>query len=84
MFYCTFYCFKIVLRAVNLLHDKKSSLKYDYDNNHQPEPKGPLKNGVLQVLFCWENQTVLQCLKNHRKNCFTCNIFLELKTESFG
>ena len=45
---------------------------------------GLLKNGVLQVLSSWENQTVLQCLKHHRKNCFTFNIFRELKMESFG
>ena len=63
---------------------KKSSWKYDYDNNHELEPVGLLKNGVLQVLSSWENQTVLQCLKHHRKNCFTFNIFWELKMESFG
>ena len=80
----TFYFFKIVLCAVNLSHDKKSSWKHDCHNNHELEPKGLLKNGVLQVLFSWENQTVLQCLKHHRKNCFTFNIFWELKMESFG
>ena len=63
---------------------KKGSWKYDYDNNHELEPVGLLKNGVLQVLSSWENQTVLQCLKHHRKNCFTFNIFWELKMESFG
>ena len=63
---------------------KKTSWKYDYDNNHELEPVGLLKNGVLQVLSSWENQTVLQCLKHHRKNCFTFNIFWELKMESFG
>ena len=45
---------------------------------------GLLINVVLQVLSSWENQTVLQCLKHHRKNCFTFNIFWELKMESFG
>ena len=29
---------------------KKISWKYDYDNNHELEPVGLLKNGVLQVL----------------------------------
>ena len=82
MFYCTFYFFKIVLCAVNLSMIKKSSWKHDCDNNHELEPKSLLKNGVLQVLFFWENQTVLQCLKHHRKNCFTFNIFWELKMES--
>ena len=53
---------------------KKSSGKYDYDNNHELEPMGLLENGVLQV-SSWENQTILQCLKHHRKNCFTFNIF---------
>ena len=75
MFYCAFYFFKIVLCAVNLLHDKKSSWKYDYDNNHELEPVGLLKNGLLQVLSSWENQTVLQCLKYHKKNCLTFNVF---------
>ena len=86
LFYCVFYLFKIVLCAqlVNLSHDKKSSWKYDYDNNHELQPVGLLKNVVLQVLSSWENQTVLQCLKHHRKNCFTFNIFWELKMESFG
>ena len=74
MFYCTCYFLEIVLCAVNLSHDKKSSSKYDYDNNHELEPVGLLKNGVLQVLSSWENQTVLQCLKHHRKNYFTFNI----------
>ena len=60
---------------------KKSSWKYDYDKNHELEPVCLLKNGVLQVLSSWENQTVLQCLK---QNCFTFNIFWELKMESFG
>ena len=69
---------------VNLSHDKKNSWKYDYDNNQELQPVGLLKNGVLQVLSSWENQTVLQCLKHHRKNCFTFNIFWELKMESFG
>ena len=63
---------------------KKTSWKYDYDNNHELEPVGLLKNGVLQVLSSWENQTVLQYLKHHRKNCFTFNIFWELKMELFG
>ena len=63
---------------------KKSSRKYDYDNNHELEPVGLLENSVWQVLSSWENQTVLQCLKHHRKNCFTFNIFWELKMESFG
>ena len=77
---------KIVLCAVNLSHDKKkkTSWKYHYDNNHELEPVGLLKNGALQVLSSWQNQTVLQCLKRHRKNCFTFNIFWELKMESFG
>ena len=44
----------------------------------------PIKKGLLQVLSSWESQTVLQCLMNLRKNCFTFNIFLELKMESFG
>ena len=38
---------------------KKTSCKYDYSNNHDLEPVGLLKNGVLQVLSSWENQTVL-------------------------
>ena len=63
---------------------KKSSWKYDYDNNHELEPVDLLKNDVLQVLPSWENQTVLHFLKHHRKNCFTFNIFWELKMESFG
>ena len=54
---------------------KKSSWKYDYDNNHELEPVGLLENGVWQVLSSWENQ---------KKNCFTFNIFWELKMESFG
>ena len=63
---------------------KKSSWKYDYDNNHELEPVGLLKNGVLQVLSSWENQTVLQCLKHHRKNCFTFNmIFVRTKNGMF-
>ena len=82
MCYCAFYFFKIVLCAVNLLYDKKSSWKYDYDNL-ELEPVSPLKNGVAGIIF-WENQTVLQCLKHHRKNCFTFNIFWEPKMESFG
>ena len=61
---------------------KKSSWKYDYDNSHELEPVGLLKNGVLQLLSSWENETVLQCLKHHRKNCF--NVFWELKMESLG
>ena len=84
MFYCTFYFFKIVLCAVNLSMIKKSSWKHDCDNNHELEPVGLPKNGVLQVLSSWENQTILKCLKHHRKNCFTFNIFWELKMESFG
>ena len=82
MFYCTFYFFKIVLCAVNLSMIKKSSWKHDCDNNHELEPVGLPKNGVLQVLSSWENQTILKCLKHHRKNCFTFNIFWELKMES--
>ena len=85
VFYCTFCFFKFVLCAVNLSHDKKkSSWKYDYDKNHELEPVGLLNNGVLQVLSSWENQTVLQCLKHRKKNCFTFNIFWELKMEYFG
>ena len=53
---------------------KKSSWNYDYDNNHGLEPVGLLKNGVLQVLSSWENQTAL----------LTFNTFWELKMESFG
>ena len=66
------------------MHDKKSSWKYDYDNNHELEPVGLLKNDVLQVLSSLENQAVLKCLKHQRKNCFTFSIFWELKMESFG
>ena len=44
----------------------------------------PVKKGLLQVLSPWESETVLQCLKDHRKKCFTFNIFGELKMESFG
>ena len=35
---------------------------------------GLLKDGVLQVLTSWENQTVLQCLKHHRINVFPDSI----------
>ena len=63
---------------------KKSSWKHDYNNNHELEPVGLLKNGLLRLLSSCENQTVLLCLKHHRKNCFTFNIFWELKMESFG
>ena len=38
---------------------KKSLLNNVYDNNHELEPVGLLKNGALQVLFSWQNQTVL-------------------------
>ena len=51
MFYCTFYFFKIVLCAVNLSHDKKSSLKHDCDNNHELEPKGIEKRCVAGIIF---------------------------------
>ena len=86
VFILLYFFFKIVLCAqlVNLSHDKKNYWKYDYDNNQELQPVGLLKNGVLQVLSSWENQTVLQCLKHHRKNCFTLDIFWELKMESFG
>ena len=84
MFYCTFYFCKIVLCEINWSHDKKSSWKHDCDNNHELEPVGLPKNGVLQVLSSWEKQTILKCLKHHKKNCFTFNIFWELKMESFG
>ena len=57
-----------------------SSWKYDYDNNHVLQPVGLLKT----VLSSSENQTVFQCLKHDRKNCFKFNIFWELKMESFG
>ena len=37
-----------------------------------------------QVLSSWENQTVLQCFKHHRKKCFACNrIFLRIKNGIF-
>ena len=63
---------------------KKSSLKYDYDNNQELQPVGLLKNVVLQILSSWENQTVLQCLKCHRKKCFTFDrILLRIKMETF-
>ena len=84
MFYCIFYFFRIVLCAINFSHDKKSSWKHDCDNDHELEPVGLLKTGVLQALSSCENQTVLQCLKHHMKNCFTFNIFWEIKMESFG
>ena len=74
-FIVLFIFFKIVLCAVNLSMIKKSSWKHDCDNNHELEPVGLPKNGVLQVLSYWENQTILKCLKHHRKNCFTFNIF---------
>ena len=32
---------------------------------------GFLKNGMLQVLTSWEDQTVLQCLKHHRIYMFS-------------
>ena len=80
IFFNCFMCGKFIIKKMI----KKISWKYDYDNNHELEPVGLLKNGVLQVLSSWENQTVLQCLKHHRKNCFTFNIFWELKMESFG
>ena len=74
MFYCTFYFFLIILcEFIIRKMIKKTSWKYDYDNNHELEPVGLLKNGVLQVLSSWENQTVLQCLKHHKKKCFTFN-----------
>ena len=63
----------IVLRAVNLSHDKKKLLENMII--HELEPVGLLKNGALQVLSSWQNQTVLQCLKRHRKNYSTFNIF---------
>ena len=46
---------------------KKNSEKYDSDNNQELQPAGFLKIGVLEVLPSWKNQTVLQCLKHHRK-----------------
>ena len=44
--------------------------KYDYDNNRKLQLVGFLRNGVLQVLTSWENQTVLRCLKHHRIHVF--------------
>ena len=75
MFYCTFYFFNCFMRGKFIIKRmiKKTSWKYDYDNNHELKPIGFLKNGVLQVLSSWENQTVLQCLKHHKKKCFTFN-----------
>ena len=54
---------------------KKSFRKYGYDNNHNLEPVGLLKDIVLQVFSSWENQIVLQIFKHNKKNCFTFNIF---------
>ena len=58
----------------------KNSWKYSYGNNQELQPVGPLKNDVLQVLSSWENQTVLQCLKHHRKKYFR---IWESKMETF-
>ena len=71
-------CGKFIIRSMI----KKASWKYDYDNNHELEPVGLLKNGALQVLSSWQNQTVLQCLKiesfgeaSSKKTCFS--LYLE-------
>ena len=45
---------------------------------------GLVKNGVLQVLSSWEKQTVLQCLKLHRKSVlYLIEFFWESKMETF-
>ena len=84
MFYCAFYFFKNCFMCGKFIawKKKKTSWKYHYDNNHELEPVGLLKNGALQVLSSWQNQTVLQCLKiesfgeaSSKKTCFS--LYLE-------
>ena len=50
----TFYFFKIVLCTIYRMI-KKTSWKYDQDNNQELQLVSLLKNGVLQVLSSWEN-----------------------------
>ena len=45
--------------------------KYGYDNNQKLQPVAFTRNGVLQVLTSWENEIVLQCLKQHRIYMFS-------------